>query len=113
MQDETVLHHRSPILDDELGLASRTFALDTLHTFFLGPVLRFCILAVWHCIENRYFGPFDPSEAELPNICNVMRTEAKHFYAEYHSQHPEDNSCPVWNTYVPKALVRKLNHALS
>ncbi len=51
------VNHRSPIFSVALHTSpARNLCVDTLHTLWLGPVLRFCQAAIWRILLRNCYG---------------------------------------------------------
>ena len=73
--NEYMCHHRCPLFSKQLRITcDDSIAIDTLHTFYLGPLHGFSILLLWSLFAARSWGPFNcNSAAELINACRAAR----------------------------------------
>ena len=80
---ETLTHHRNPLLNDDIGVSNDSFAIDTLHTLYLGVCQRWTIRALWMLLLANVFRCRGTTEDEIVQIgVMLLRAELWEWYGQ-------------------------------
>ena len=93
VEAETRAGHRNPIFSRTLGIGPDNFAVDTLHTFYLGVVQAFVMYSLWALIDaGAFFDPKGLTDDEVSKTAAArIRTLLMAWYALYRRSHPDAN----------------------
>ena len=109
MQPEARLRHHSPLMDIE-GVGMGSFAIDILHTWHLGPLLKYIPKVFWTLIRADVWGDAPPwlyTEDKLHLNLVHLRTELWVYYKQKAKDDPE------WSTRASQVLLLQLSTFLN
>ena len=84
--------HRCPLFDPALGTTPQTLAIDTLHTLYYGPIMRYCCACLWRLILNCVWPHHGDQEARRELACKRMSAELSTWQDA--EQIPHENCLP-------------------
>jgi len=101
----TLCTHRCPLMDPSLGITpNRSICFDLLHTLYLGPLITWCQLALWHLLMAGVWGDGRaPTAAQLVLCILAMRSELMAWYKTRHTLYPHENLTRV-SDFTPKMI---------
>ena len=111
--EETLCLRRSPLMDspgDTLGITpSRTICVDTLHAYYLGPVLVACMRVMWVMIRAGIWAPGIAQSDEAANnvyVALLLKQDLFAFYKEWKTTNPGQKLTEV-SDITPKMIGTK------
>ena len=82
--------HRNPLFDPNVGVTVDSFAIDTLHTLFLGVIQEFVKTILWmHILAGAWCSLAGRTEEEILKLSTLtLRTKLWNWYSSYHRANP-------------------------
>ena len=89
--EETATRHRNPLCSQpKYGLALSIFTIDSLHSFYLGPLNGWCRVTLWELIESNAYGIAGTEEEAVRRIILVIRSRLFAWYKRRAAEHPNE-----------------------
>jgi hypothetical protein len=80
--------HRNPLFSESLGTSPvRTLAIDTLHTVYYGPVMRWTSAVLWRIILGNQWGFVGSPEYKLELACRRLRCSMMDWFEVHNIAH--------------------------
>ena len=80
----------NPLFLSNLGITSRSLAVDTLHAFYLGVMKVWAAITVWHILQSGIYGAAGTGDENVSVAILSMRSALMSFYKSRHAQHPAE-----------------------
>ena len=89
LSEESLTRHRNPLFDRTIGITpKRTLTVDVLHAFFLGILLVWSRIAIWHLITSGAYGDLGTQAENIEIAVIVLRAALLNWYPKYEHAHP-------------------------
>jgi hypothetical protein len=86
---ETAYRHRNPLLDASIGITIDLFSIDTLHTWNLGPLQRYCMKCAWTLLDFNVWDIQGASADRHGMGVLRLRNDLFHYYKSLPQEHRE------------------------
>ena len=92
---ETRARQRNPLFHEGVGITLASFAIDTLHTLYLGPALDYCCHCLWLLILYDVFGT--GAKGDERKVLSALRVRARlwEWYAQQRRDKPHESRTQV------------------